>query len=98
MEVLRHSIATTVVSCAVVIEGTSVLVEFTDGTLKQYALRTLPGRSYCVSEQGLTWKTPDEIARAVYGFNHDAAIDARNAHHDAMVQRLGWDYQQRGYR
>lgn len=98
MEALHHSIATTVVSCAVVIEGASVLVEFTDGTLKQYALRALSGRSYNVSERGLTWKTPDEIARTVYEFNRDAAIDARNAHHNAMVQRLGWDYQQRGYR
>ena len=98
MEALRHSIKTTVVSCAVVIEGTTVLVEFTDGSMKQYGLRVPPKNSRVVSEWALGWKTADEIVRVVGEFNRDAAIDARNTRQVVMAQRFGWDYQQRGDR
>ena len=97
MEVLRHSIATTVVSCAVVIEGTSMLVEFTDGSLKQYGLQCRTNRP-AQRESELRWKTAEQIVVWVGEHNRDAMSNARSVHHDAMVQRLGWDYQQRGYR
>ena len=98
MKLQQHSIQTTLVSCAVVIERTTVLVEFTDGSLRQYALRMIPAKnSYAMSERALCWKTPEAIAREVYEFNEDARLIQNQRLFEDKVRRLGWDHERRGY-
>ena len=97
---------TNVAEC-VVVEGCTVLVEFSDGTLKQYRTEH-PYGAKCRSSAAfdpngvygsrtLRFKTPEQIRNLICDWNRDVMDSRRDALHYDKVRRLGWDYAQRGY-
>ena len=93
----QHSISTTVVSCGVVIEHTTLLVEYSDGTLRQYSLQGVPARNSFLNERALMYKTVDQVAHEVRGYNADCRLAQNDLLRMDKERRLGWDYRARGY-
>lgn len=101
------SIQGTVIAEAVVVEGCTVLVEFSDGTLKQYQTEHPYGAARRSSaafdpnsvygSRTLRFKTPEQIRNLIHDWNRDVMDSRREALHMDKVRRLGWDYAQRGY-
>ena len=105
---MKHSIPTTLVSCAAVIADCDLVVEFTDGSLKAYSLWAPMGgpatyaafgtRSAEDVERRLCWLTPERVRDEVWYYNNECRQLAQVAHDLYQRQHLGEDYRQRGYR
>lgn len=87
----------TVVSLCAVFEGIHLLVEFSDGSLKQYVCYKSPKTWYGRECGEVLHLTPAQIAAWVYTTNRDATHEANYRLHSDKVRRLGHDYAARGY-
>ena len=108
---MQHSFQTTVVSCAAVFDDSCVVVEFADGTLREYKLfapltaatiQWVYGKRYTATANDamkqLCWLTPERVRDEIGGYNSEYRCKAFDRHDTRQRQLLGDDYRSRGYR
>jgi hypothetical protein len=84
----------TVVSMSAIYVASIVLVEFSDGSVREYRCHQAQSDS---DLRSFRFQTHEQLVEICRGINYDAQQSARHNLHMDKVRRLGQDYARRGY-